>query len=277
MRLTASLHFDAPSPESWVAEHRGRGFRAAVCPIDCTATDDVAQEYRQAAEAADLVIAEVGVWRNTIGPDADRNEAAILYAQRQLDLADRLGARCCVNGPGSRHADGYGPHPDNLTAETFDMIVETTRRIIDAVKPARTFYTIEAMPWIYPNSPESNLNLIRAIDRPALAVHLDPVNMINSVERYYGNGTFIRHCFDLLGPHIRSCHGKDILIRTPLTLHMDECRPGTGALDWAVYLREIEKLDPDLPLVIEHLPSDAEYEAATDFVRSVAASIGVAC
>jgi sugar phosphate isomerase/epimerase len=269
VRLTGIIHIDDLSPQSWIAAHVERGYRAAVCPIDHNAAGDVVDAYRRAAEAADIVIAEVGVWRNTIGPDAAEREAAIAFAQRRLDLADRIGARCCVNGPGSRSADGYGPHPDNLTPETFDMIVETTRRIIDDVQPTRTYFTLEPMPWIYPHSPESYLDLIRAIDRPRLAVHMDPVNMINSVERYYESGAFIRHCFELLGPLIRSCHAKDILIRTPLTLHLDECLPGTGALDWQAYVMSIDAVDVDMPLVIEHLSTDAEYRSAAGFLRSI--------
>jgi hypothetical protein len=40
---------------------------------------------------------------------------------------------------------------------------------IDAVKPRRTFYTLEAMPWIFSDTPDSYLELMRAIDRPGPA------------------------------------------------------------------------------------------------------------
>ena len=53
--------------------------------------------------------------------------------------------------------------------------VETTvREIIDAVRPTRAFYTLEPMPWAYPDSVDSYLRLIAAIDRRAFGVHLDP-------------------------------------------------------------------------------------------------------
>ena len=48
--------------------------------------------------------------------------------------------------------------------ETFDMIVEVTRQIIDDVQPTRTFFTLEAMPWAYPDTTESYLRLIAAIE-----------------------------------------------------------------------------------------------------------------
>ncbi|MEI6503347.1 MAG: TIM barrel protein, partial [Armatimonadota bacterium] len=167
-----------------------------------------------------------------------------------------------------------GPDPRNLGDECFDQIVETTRAIIDAVKPTRSFYTLETMPWIFPHTPQSYLDLIVAIDRPQCAVHLDPVNMVNGVVPYFGNAALLRESFAKLGPHIKSCHAKDILLRNDLTTHLDEVRPGLGALDYRVYLTELARLDRDVCLMLEHLPED-QYPPAAAHLRSVAAAVGV--
>ena len=76
-------------------------------------------------------------------------------------MADEIGARCCVNIAGSRGAKWDGPHPADLTPETFDLIVQSVREIIDAVKPTRAFYTLETMPWMYPDSADSYLRADR--------------------------------------------------------------------------------------------------------------------
>ena len=55
-----------------------------------------------------------------------------------------------------------------------------------------------------------------------------------------------------------------------LTVHLDETRPGCGGLDYPVYLRELAKLDPEIPLMLEHLPNEEEYRMAADHLRSVA-------
>ncbi len=154
------------------------------------------------------------------------------------------------------------------------MIVETTRAIIDDVKPTRTYFTLETMPWAYPDSPDSYLRLFKAIDRRRFAVHLDPVNLICSPQRYFKNGQLIRECFKKLGPYLKSCHAKDILMSTKLTTHLDEVRPGLGALDYAAFLRELSKF-PSTPLMLEHLPNAEEYRLAATHVRSVAKSIGL--
>ena len=128
-----------------------------------------------------------------------------------------------------------GPDPENLSSETFDLIVETVRRIIDAVKPVRTAYALEPMPWAPPDSPDSYLVLMRAIDRKGFAVHLDPVNMINCPARAYRSSDFLRECFAKLGPHIRCCHIKDIRLTQELIVHLDHCCPGEGVLDFRVF------------------------------------------
>jgi sugar phosphate isomerase/epimerase len=131
------------------------------------------------------------------------------------------------------------------------------------------------MPWAYPDSADSYLELARAIDRPAFAVHLDPVNLVCSPQRFYANGALIRECFEKLGPLIKSCHAKDIALSDRLTTHLDEVRPGLGGLDYEAFLREAEKLGPDTPMMLEHLPAAQDYEQAAAFVRDTAKRLGV--
>jgi sugar phosphate isomerase/epimerase len=132
------------------------------------------------------------------------------------------------------------------------------------------------MPWAFPDSPDSYARLIEAIDRDRFAVHLDPVNLVCSPARYFNNGDLIHECFAKLGPHIKSCHAKDILLSDKLTTHLDEVRPGMGGLDYPAFLTELDKLDPDTPLMLEHLPTPVEYVMAATHIRAVAKDIGVA-
>lgn len=275
MRLGGPVFGTWEGPQEWARAVRTYGYGAAVCPIDEHADDTTVAAYVAAAREANVIIAEVGAWSNPLSADPATAAAAIALCQRRLDLAERTGARCCVNIAGSRGERWDGPHPDNLSSETFDLIVDITREIVDAVRPTRTFYTLEAMPWVFPDSPESYLALLEAIDRPGVGVHLDPVNMISSPQRYYRNGAFIRSCFDLLGPYIKNCHAKDIRLSDTLTVHLDEVRPGLGALDYRVYLTELAKLDPDVSLMLEHLSTEQEYAEGALYVRGVAANVGL--
>jgi len=275
VRFGGSVFGDWAGPDEWARLVRQHGYSAAYCPVDETADDGTVAAFRRAAEEADIVIAEVGAWSNPISPDDDTRREALDLCRKRLALADRIGARCCVNIAGSRAEQWDGPDPENLSPETFDLIVQTVRTIVDEVQPARTFYALETMPWVFPNSADSYAELVRAIDRDAFAVHLDPVNLVWSPQRYFANAELIRECFAKLGPHIRSVHAKDVALSGELTVHLDEVRPGQGALDYPTLLLEMDGLGTDVPLMLEHLPSAQEYEAAAAHVRSVAAELGV--
>jgi sugar phosphate isomerase/epimerase len=274
IRLGGPVDGSYSSPEEWVQAHKNSGYSAAYCPLQSTDSNDVVQAYAKAAKTGDLLIAEVGAWSNPLSPDENERKKAIAKCCQQLDLAERIGARCCVNISGSRGQQWDGPNKLNLTEETFEMIVSITRSIIDQVKPKRTFFTLETMPWAYPDSVESYVRLLKAIDRPAFAVHFDPVNLICSPQRYYSNGSLIKECFRSLGPFIKSCHAKDILLQPKLTTHLDEVRPGLGGLDYQTFLRELSQL-PEVPLMLEHLKSREEYDLAGQHIRQVAESLHI--
>ena len=276
MRLGAPLFKPSDTPENWIAALKYHGYTAAYCPLKDLNNPHLVQAYADAAQKHNIVIAEVGAFgNNPISPDDDIRKQSIENCQNKLALAEAIGARCCVNVAGSRSDNWAGPHKNNYGEDTFDLIVESVRAIIDAVKPTRTFYALEMMPWVYPDSADTNLELIRAVDRPQLAVHFDPVNIINSPRRYYNNAQLIQDCFVKLGPYIKSCHAKDILLHNKLTVHLDEVRPGLGNLDYNIFLTELNKLPSDTPLMIEHLKGEEEYAKAAEHIRSVASEINL--
>lgn len=231
MRLGGPTFPNQLEPDLWIKTLQDHGYRAAYCPASYQDSHQLIQAYAQAASRAGILIAEVGAWSSPLGPDEPTRQAALQYCQQQLALAEEIGALCCVNVSGSRSQRWDGPHPLNLTQETFEQIVNSVRIIIDAVRPKRTFYTLETMPWMYPNSADSYLALIQAIDRPQFAVHFDPTNLIYS-QRYYSNARIMQEFFEKLGPFIKSCHAKDLRLRTSLTVHLEEVRPAWG--NWII-------------------------------------------
>jgi sugar phosphate isomerase/epimerase len=277
MRLGGPLFSVYNDPEGWVSAVKGRGYSASYCPlgIDQLQNTGLIREYEEAAKKADIIIAEVGAWSNPLSPDEKMRSEALKRCKESLALADEIGARCCVNIAGSRGAKWDGPHREDLTDQTFEMIAEMVRGIIDTVKPKRTFYSLETMPWMYPDSAECYIKLIRAIGRKQFGVHLDPANLVCSPQRYYGNAALLKECFKKLGPYIKSCHGKDILLADRLTVHLDEVCPGLGGIDYGVFLQELNKLHPDTPLMLEHLVKEEEYTQAAEYVRGIANSKNV--
>jgi sugar phosphate isomerase/epimerase len=276
VRLGAPLLERFDGPDEWIALLKKDRYRAAYCPLKTDAPADQIKAYQTAAKRADIVIAEVGAWSNPISPDADMARTAIKKCIDSLALSEAIGANCCVNISGSKNpAQWAGPHKDNFSTATFDQIVEVTRRIIDEVKPTQTYFALELMPWSYPDSPDSYLRLIKAIDRKRFAVHLDPMNIIDSPRSFFSNSALIKDCFAKLGPYIRSCHGKDIILKEDVyTPQLVECRPGLGQLDYTMFLTELSKLK-NIPLMLEHLSTTEAYQQAATYIRSVGDKVGI--
>ncbi len=248
--------------------HVEQGYRSAYCPHISFDDPDHIRRTEEAFKKAGVVIAEVGAWCNIIPSDSDKHAEAIEHVSRQLALADAVGARCCVTFAGTREPDkAYGPHPENFSDETFDCIVETTRAIIRRARPARSRFGLEMMQTCPPDSVDSYLDLVKAIDSPSFCVHLDPVNVVYSPRQCYSTADLLRDCIERLGPWIVSCHAKDLVPRDGLAVHIDETRPGTGCMNYPVYVEELNKLDHDVPLLLEHLESHEEYEQARDHIK----------
>jgi len=268
------LHIDSDDPFAFARAHRAFGYAAAYCPPVEPGNTERLKAIETAFAAENVVIAEVGIWRNLVSRDAETRRANRAYALERLAIADTVGARCAVTFigtyvPGAR----TGPSAENFSSDAFDETVEVVRDLIDTVKPLRTKFALELMQNSLPDSVDAYLDLIRAIDRPAFAAHIDPVNIVMTPRVYFDTGALIRELFARLGPWVVSCHAKDILLHDQVALHLDEVMIGEGALDYRTYLAELDRLD-DVPLMLEHLPAE-DYAIARDRVFAVGDAIDV--
>lgn len=268
MYLGVSSSLSHSTPEEWAAKHKALGLKSVVFPVDCTAGEKTIMAYRDAAQKAGLVIAEVGIWRNTLAADPAERRKWIDYAVEQLKMADRIGAVCCVNVVGTPYGPRWdGGYRDNFSDELWEKAVNMIREIIDSAEPEHTKFCIESMPWMIPSSPDECLRLMDDVDRPQMSAHLDIVNMITSPERYFFNDRFIRECFEKLKGRICSCHLKDIRLKEEYTFQLEECACGEGSLDLGLYTSLATQEDEKMPMIIEHLHTDREYEQSVRFVK----------
>ena len=276
IRIGGLLKSNSDDPAELAREYRAFGYSSAVCPEVMLKDAERIRAIRHAFHREDVLLAEVGCWTNLVDPDERKRKSSFDHACERLALADEIGALCCITYLGSAAPDSqYDPHPFNLSTGGFDLAVETVRGIVDAVSPKRAKFALEMMQWVLPDSPESCLELIEAVDRPAFAAHLDPVNIIMTPRQYFNNGELIKRCFELLGSRIVSCHAKDIVLSNRLALHLDETLQGTGNLDYKTYLRELDKLPGDIPLILEHLQTKEEYRQARDNLTAIAEGEGI--
>ena len=270
MRLGAPIFDKWQNGGEWAMLHQKYGYRAAYCPINDIKDLDKKQDFIDAAKKYDIIIAEAGAWSNPLSPDKTERKNAIELCKNQLHIADEMGANCCVNIAGNAGNGPWDGHSEkNLTRDTFDLITETVRDIIDSVSPARTYYTLEMMPWMFPYDAESYLDLIRAVNRERFAVHIDMANIINSPLKYYKTADLIKDCFSKLGEYIKSVHVKDIIMPQEMTTHLSEIMPGKGNVNLKCLVEEVRNLDENIPLMLEHLATREEYLEAGEYMKSL--------
>ncbi len=271
---------DSDDPEDVARAHTLAGYRAGCYAGNLTVADTAAvRRVRQAFERQGIVLAEVPAFGTSLlGDDSAAVRRAADFVAARLALADELGALCAVNIVGSYATDGwYAPHERNFSRGAFDQAVQVARTIVDSVKPRRARMTYEMMSFNFLDSPQNYLDFLRAIDRPAVAVHLDPVNCISCPRAFFGFSAILDDCFRILGPSIVSCHAKDMKMRAdPVTPQFEEVRPGTGGVDYRRFLTNLKGLQRGVPLIMEHLSSESEYMAARDYITGVARHLGMA-
>jgi sugar phosphate isomerase/epimerase len=276
VRLGGPSFAKTDDPEELALAHRQLGYRAAYCPNVPVSDSQKIHAYEQAFAKHNVVIAEVGRWVNLLDSDPDKRKSNLQTVIDGLALADAIGALCCVDIAGSfSPSSWFGPDRENLSRRHFEASAENARKIIDAVKPRRARFSYEVMGWSWPDTPDHYLKLIRAVDRPAFAVHLDPCNLINSPQKFYDNTALLNECFDKLGRRIVSCHAKDLTWDVEMNIHFREVAPGKGSLDYATYLRRLADLPQNPPLMLEHLATAEEYAGAREHVLAVGREVGV--
>ena len=269
MKLGISSRLEHTTPQNWASKHKALGLESVVFPVSCLDGEDCVMAYKKAADDAGLIVAEVGIWRNTLAADPQERRQWIDYSIQQLRMADEIGAKCCVNVVGTPYGPRWdGGYRNNFSKELWQMAISMIREIIDIARPKHTKFCIESMPWMIPSTPDEYLKLIEEVDRTEFGTHLDVVNMITSPQKYFFNDEFLHECFEKLKGTICSCHLKDTRLKEEYTFQLEECACGQGTLDLELYARLADAENPDMPMIIEHLTTDEEYAASVKYVRN---------
>jgi sugar phosphate isomerase/epimerase len=236
-----------------------------------------AAPIRAAFARAGVVLAEMCLPYNLCSGYAPERERIAQQVTQAMGLADEIGCgvvAACSGGFNERV--WIAAHPRNFTEEGYQAVLDVCRRVAGQAerRGLRAVLCIEPLILNVINSAEQLLRLVDEVGSPHVQAHMDAANLM-TLENYFQNGRHITRWFDLLGPRVRSAHAKDSVLEERLTLHIAECLPGQGGLDWAAYLAAVAHLPEETPLVIEHVRTLAEIQQAAAFLRATAARLGL--
>src|SRR5579864_7591421 len=88
VRLGGPVFLKSDDPAQLAHEHRRLGYSAAYCPAALSTDKDRIRVIRDAFAAENVVIAEVGAWKNMLDPDATTRKNNLAYVTERLALAD---------------------------------------------------------------------------------------------------------------------------------------------------------------------------------------------
>ncbi|MFC1693234.1 sugar phosphate isomerase/epimerase family protein [Candidatus Latescibacterota bacterium] len=283
VRLAGSLRLrEGDDPVESVKKIRDAGFAAAVTSPDpwYSMSDSGLREVRAALEQHDVVVFEIGGYRNLLHTDESERQKNLKHIARCLEAADKIGCAMVGTISGSRNPEGnkfgdnYAVHPDNWTMETWDLLISGIQQILKDTAGMKAVIGMEAQVTTNQDTPLAHRRLLDDIGDPRLKVNLDPTNMVHLYNHFHTT-ELINECFDLLGEDIYGCHAKDsYVLPHSQTVHVQEVCPGRGNLDYETYLVRLSRMGWSRSLLPEHIPSD-QFAEAYAYIRKVADKVGV--
>jgi sugar phosphate isomerase/epimerase len=195
--------------------------------------------------------------------DHSRRERALDRLHRAFDVAVGLGSEIVVTGAGSHDpASPYAPHPDNHRRATRQRLTESLRegsvwaakRGIPLVVEAHVLTALDTAAHV--------ADVLGWVDSPWVRVNVDPVNLLATLSDVWVSGERMRANQEVLAPwSAPSVHVKDVAVADALVLHIDECPPGQGVLDYDAFFGIVAGLPTDSAVIVEHLAPAPAVEA----------------
>jgi sugar phosphate isomerase/epimerase len=255
-----------------------QGFRGVTLrinkPLEATQTD--VMRVHQAFKDADLEIAQLNGWYESLCDYDDKVRAMGVSGMIALT---RIGAAVRAPSvyvrPGGHNPNGHWyAHPENHTQRTFDLIVNSLRQVCAVAQQEGVLIAIEGHVLSALDTPQRMRDLFDAVASPALKFNYDPVNFVGTVKQVHNTSSVLHDMFNVLGGVTVVAHAKDCTLADDLVVHIEEVVPGTGSLNFELFMRQFEQLAPDGYFIIEHLQAK-DVPTARDNVVAMARRFGI--
>jgi sugar phosphate isomerase/epimerase len=254
----------------------GVGIGLPGAEIEGISTDTAARTRQLLAdEGMDLAQFNIGYGGCLFDPDPAVRNLQVKQIRHGIALSQRLGAHVTLIRTGSLNPTGsYHPARQNHAPECRDRLVDTLGIIAETAEAVGQTVVIETHVLTIMNSPEINVEILRAVGSERMKVVMDYVNHFQALHQVYDSTMRINHIYDVMGPSSAIGHCKDISVNNGFVTHFSEEIPGEGELDMATALRRWHELYPDGYMMLEHLPAE-QYPLASRNTHRILAEAGI--
>ena len=253
------------------ARVRGHGFAGSSLfinkPLEAQPAD--VKKVSQAFKDGGLEIAQLNGWYEALCnyDDALRAQGvAGMIALARIGAA--LQAPSVYVRPGGHNPAGHWyAHPENHTRRTFDNVVDSLKQVCKVGEQEGVFIAVEGHVLSCLDTPQRIRDLVDAVGSPALKFNYDPVNFTGSVKDVHDTRCILQQLKELMGSFTIAAHAKDCALGDELVLHIKEVVPGTGKMNYEMFMKDFQELVPDGFFIIEHLPDEETLQAQKNVVE----------
>ena len=228
-----------------------------------------------ADEGIDFAQLIVGFGGCLFDPDPAVRSVLVEQIGNGIALSRRLGVHVTLIRTGSLNPTGsYHPARENHAPECRERLVDSLGFIAERAEAAGQTVVIETHVLTIMNSPEVNVEILRAVGSERIKVVMDYVNHFQALHQVYNSTARINQIYDIMGPISAIGHCKDISVGNGFVTHFSEEIPGEGELDMATALQRWHELYPDGYMMLEHLPEE-QYPLASRNTHRILSEAGI--
>lgn len=209
---------------------------------------DSISRISDAALRYDIHISALSGTFNMIHSDKDIRRSGCRQFELQCRIASQLGAPIVTLCTGSRNADKWAWHDDNLSSEAWDDLLDSTREILKYAEKYDVILGIETEANNIINTPQRARRYLDSFNSAHLGIIMDGANLFRpgqaSMQR-----RILDEAFDLLGDDIILAHAKDFRDGAKLQF----TGPGRGMLDFEYYIQKLCRAHYRGPIIMHGL------------------------
>jgi sugar phosphate isomerase/epimerase len=237
-------------------------------------TADKAKQVRDVFRDHDLPICCVSGYTNIIHPDAGQRQANVERLKEIIRNARALGSPYVISETGTYNTESeWMSDPKNKSEEGFETCRKVIAELAQEAYDHGSMFLLETYVNNVVGSVEETVRMFAQVDHPGLGLLMDPTNYFE-IHNIDAMDKVLNQVFDTLSDKIKIAHAKDVAksgddksekhadIGDEDALASHTFRgvgeivlpaPGTGALNYDLYLKRLAEKHPNIPMIIEHL------------------------
>ena len=279
MTLAAAMQLAEGESYADMARRAKRlGYRGVAIPFDRGWTEADLVAIRQAFDEQGISIVEIACHCNFLTPRDDEVAGVVERLQRALAAGAILNCDRAVTCVGSRHPDTrqpLAPHPDNWSDATWDLLIQRIWALLGGVDDIGVSLCFEPCPTTTLNTLDRLAELNGDVATVRVRIALDPAAVFTPLGAEHP-GIALAEIFSRLADTIAVARATDVtLIEAGPEPRIAPAPLGEGVLDYVTYLRLLDALDLDTPIVVKRQPNDEAYSAARDYLATAASTAGI--